>query len=121
MEAKDIRMGDWVRDPRNYNYEARADIGILGSAELFEGVEISPKILLANGLKENKIGSEIAYYIEKGNAAITVAKDEFGWRVSVRNGVFVYAGYLVFVHELQHAVSDCFIEFDWVISNENKN
>lgn len=47
---------------------------------------------------------------ETEEEAIVTARWEDGqWRIEIHNGSSRYSAKLLFVHELQHALSDCFV------------
>lgn len=113
MNYKNLRIGDWVIDPKNYNRPMKMDAQTIGYAGWFTGLPILKNFWKANGLKDEELDGKVIYYKEKNGAMVSVHNLSDGYKVIVRNGEYKYEGVCNSVHEYQHALADC--QIDWEV------
>lgn len=113
MDRRNLRCGDWVKDPQNHDYVLEADENVIKCANMFAPVELTERFFEINGFKNVTLkGEDVSFRIED-EIAVTVRKEDGKWRIEILTGSSKYNAKLLFVHELQHALLDCFV--DWKI------
>lgn len=111
MDKRNLRIGDYVKDPNNYGYTIRVGIDELRYAELFQPAPLYDDFFTKNGIIGEEIGGEINYYLSKGPISIRANKVGEKWNVSVRNMAEKrkFEGEIMAIHEFQHVLDDCFV------------
>lgn len=109
MDRRNLRCGDWVKDPQNYGYLFEADVDVIKCANLFVPVEISKKFFEINGFKIDTSTGEEVFFRNEGEAIVTARPEEGRWRIEIHNGSAKYSARITYIHEVQHALSDCFV------------
>lgn len=109
MDKRSIRIGNWVCDASNYNYELRVGINELEYANIFVPVKIAPRFLSI--FREDDIAG--VYYKEENGAIVSIQKEGEGlWRLSIHTSSSKFEGYIRYVHELQNLLWDCGFKWD---------
>lgn len=110
MNNRNIRIGDWVCDPSNYNYEMRVGLNEIAYAHIFNPIKLSERFL---GLfKREEIGGRETYF--KGEETRNVALEKLvgKWRLSIHTEDKHFEGEIITVQDFQHLLSDCGIYWD---------
>lgn len=110
MDKRDIRIGNWVRDTANYNYEFRAGISAIECANLFSPIPISAKFL-KEFKRDELMGNEI-FHKDDGSGVVVVENNRTHWRLSIHTMSTKLETKIFYVHELQNFLSDCKIYWD---------
>lgn len=111
MDKRSIRIGNWVCDASNYNYELRVGINELEYANIFVPVKIAPRFLSI--FRKDEIEGKEVYYKEEKGAVVSVESIGQGlWRLSIYTSSCKYDGYIRYVHELQNLIADCGFKWD---------
>lgn len=83
-------------------------------AEELEGTPIQPALLMQNGFKlmpsEDDNASELW---SMGCVSLRKKKGENYFRATIHNQVYMYAGYVQYLHELQEALDACAVRMTW--------
>ena len=83
-------------------------------AEELEGTPIQPALLMQNGFKlmptQDDKDSEV-WILE--DVALRKKKGEDYFCVTIHNQVYMYAGYVQYLHELQEGLDACAVRMTW--------
>lgn len=110
MDNRNIRIGNWICDASNFNYELRAGINELQYANIFVPIPIETRFL--GGFKPEEVAGKIVYYREEGTRCATLEDLGGKWMLSIHTQFAKFEGTIRFVHELQNFLSDCQIYWD---------
>lgn len=82
--------------------------------ELFEPIKLTDEFFLANGFKAEEFNGDKNYYRQEDTKVVVAHQNENGsWDIDIRNGQdFRYIGKLTAIHEVQNALSECFIYWE---------
>ena len=111
MDNRNLRIGDYVKDPNNYGYICRVGIDELRYSEIFQPAPLYEEFFTKNGINAEEVAGETAYFLEKGPIIINARKQGEVWLVSVRNmhEKRKFEGEIRYLHEFQHVLDDCLI------------
>ena len=111
MDKRVLRIGDFVQDAKNQGYAIRVGISEMHYTELFEPITLTDEFFLANGFKAEEFNGEKNYYRHDDTMVVVAHQNINGsWDIDIRNGYdFRYIGKLTAIHEVQNALSECFI------------
>lgn len=109
MDARDIRLGDIVCDPSNYNYELVVGFSELKCAYLFIPVLLNESHL--RKFSRSSLNGNEVYYREEGRNIVSIENLGGEWRVSIHSEQFSVEGKIHYVHELQHLLNDTYIHW----------
>ena len=106
MDKRNMRIGDFVRDPEQ-NENLKVTLNEIEYSEIFDGIPLKRRFFDKNAFKvDTATGNEVLYRQEGG--AIVTAEDKGNgcWYVQVRHGRMSVAGNIFTVHHFQHLLSD---------------
>lgn len=111
MDKRVLRIGDFVQDTKNQGYAIRVGISEMHYTELFEPIKLTDEFFLSNEFKMQEFNGEKNYYRQDEAKSVVAHQNKSGsWDIDIRNGQdFRYIGRLTAVHEVQNALSECFI------------
>ena len=106
-----MKIGNFVQDAKNQGYAIRVGISEMHYTELFEPIKLTDEFFLSNEFKVQEFNGEKNYYRQEGAIGVVAHQNKRGsWDIDIRNGQdFRYIGRLTAVHEVQNALSECFI------------
>jgi len=116
MEAKDLMIGDWVYNHRNWEcpiVEIHKDSAVViarhyGEEEFLlsdlRPIPLTPEILEKNGFVRNETWAEWVHYCDNIFIDFTILENETSFHLDLPNAMIDY------VHELQHALRLCGID-----------
>ena len=83
-------------------------------AEELQGTPITTALLMQNGFKlqPSEEGNENELWM-MGCVSLRKKKDEKFYRVTIHNQVYMYAGYVESLHELQEGLDACAVRMTW--------
>lgn len=110
MERKSIRVGDWVNDPSNYNYELKAGVNEIQCAGLFNPITLKERYLAI--FRCDILDGEKIYYKNEGANVVTLRLVGDNWEINIHSEKSVLKSEIKYVHELQHFLSDCGIGWE---------
>lgn len=110
MDKRDIRVGNWVFDTRNYNYEFKVDMEAISCSELFTPIELRDKFL--ESFHSEEIEGRKVYSREKDTNLIVLEKNDTNWRLSIHTPSTNVETSIRYVHELQNLMNDCHIYWE---------
>jgi len=117
MDKRNLRIGDYVKDPNNFGYTIKVGLDELRYSELFNPAPLYEEFFTKNGFEVQELGGETNYFLSKGPVSIRANRvDEILWSVSVRNlrDKRKFEGEIRAIHELQHATSDCLVNIPFL-------
>ena len=109
MDKRNMRIGDFVRDPVQ-NENLWVTLNEIEYSEIFEGIPLNRRFFDKNAFKvDTTTGNEVLYRQDGG--AIVTAEDKGNgcWYVQVRHGRMTFAGGIFTVHHFQHLLVDCLV------------
>lgn len=111
MDRRVLKIGNFVQDTKNQGYAIRVGISEMHYTELFEPIKLTDEFFLANGFEMQELNGERNYYRQEDTKSAVAHQNQFGsWYIDIRNGQdFRYIGVLTSIHEVQNALSECFI------------
>lgn len=111
MDRRVLKIGNFVQDAKNQGYAIRVGISEMHYTELFEPIRLTDEFFLANGFKVEEFNNTKNFFRAEGSMSVVAHKGEGPtWDIDIRNGQdFRYVGKLTAVHEVQNALSECFI------------
>lgn len=109
MDKRNLRYGDWVKAPQSHEYLIKADENVIKCADMFVPITLKDKFFEINGFKIDTSTGENVYFRNEGETIVTARWEDGQWSIDIHNGSSRYSAKLLFVHELQHALSDCFV------------
>ena len=111
MDKRVLRIGDFVQDAKNQGYAIRVGISEMHYTELFEPIKLTDEFFLSNEFKLQEFNGEKNYYRQDEAKSVVAHQNINGsWDIDIRNGYdFRYIGKLTAIHEVQNALSECFI------------
>ena len=111
MDKRNLRIGDYVKDPNNYGYVCRVGIDELRYAEIFQPAPLYEEFFTKNGIMPEGIMGETAYFLNTGPILINARKKGETWLVTVRNMADnrKFDGEIRHIHEFQHILDDCHV------------
>ena len=111
MDKRVLRIGDFVQDAKNQGYAIRVGISEMHYTELFEPIKLTDEFFLSNEFKMQEFNGEKKYYRQDEAKSVVAHQNKSGsWDIDIRNGQdFRYIGKLTAIHEVQNALSECFI------------
>lgn len=114
MDKRVLRIGDFVQDAKNQGYAIRVGISEMHYTELFEPIKLTDEFFLSNEFKLQEFNEEKNYYRQDEAKSVVAHQNKSGsWDIDIRNGQdFRYIGRLTAIHELQNALSECFIYWE---------
>ena len=109
MDKRNMRIGDFVKDPVQ-NYNLRVTLNEIEYSELFEGIPLTRRFFDKNDFAvDSTTGNEVLYK-QDGGIFVTVEDKGAGkWFVQVRHGNMTFAGDIFTVHHFQHLLVDCLV------------
>lgn len=110
MEKRALRLGNWICDASNYNYEFRAGINELQYSNIFVPIPLSDRFLKA--FKVEHLGDSTMFYKEFVGGIVTIEKAGDVWNLRIHSGDNKVEWSIRFVHELQNFLSDCSVEVE---------
>ena len=109
MDKRNMRIGDFVRDPEQ-NGNLIVTLNEIDYSELFEGIPLTRQFLDKNAFKvDTTTGNEVLYRQEGGTFVTADDKGDGCWYVQIRHGKMKFAGDIFTVHHFQHLLSDCLV------------
>ena len=114
MDRRVLKIGNFVQDAKNQGYAIRVGISEMLYTELFEPIELTDEFFLSNEFKVQEFNGEKNYYRQDEAKSVVAHQNKSGsWDIDIRNGQeFRYIGKLTAVHEVQNALSECFIYWE---------
>lgn len=111
MDKRVLRIGDFVQDAKNQGCAIRVGISEMHYTELFEPIKLTDEFFLSNEFKLQEFNGEKNYYRQDEAKSVVAHQNKSGsWDIDIRNGQdFRYIGKLTAIHEVQNALSECFI------------
>lgn len=110
MDKRLLRVGDWIVDQSNYNYEMRATTECIAFAHLFAPVTFGERFL--SGFRKETLDGKDVWYRSEGENICSLEQDGERWRVSIHSEHLKIEGSIKFVFQLQHLLTDCQIYWD---------
>lgn len=115
MDKRNMRIGDFVRDPEQ-NDNLIVTLNEIGYSELFEGIPLNRRFFDKNAFKvDTTTGNEVLYRQEGGAFVTAEDKGNGRWSVQIRHGKMIFAGDIFTVHHFQHLLSDCLVFWNILI------
>ena len=109
MDKRNMRIGDFVRDPVQ-NENLWVTLNEIECSEIFEGIALTRSFFDKNGfVVDTSTGNEVLF---KQDGGIFVTAEEKGvgrWFVQIRHGNMKFAGDIFTVHRFQHLLVDCLV------------
>ena len=111
MDKRVLKIGNFVQDAKNQGCAIRVGISEMHYTELFEPIKLTDEFFTGNGFKVEEFNNIKNYFRAEGEATMVAHKSNGPlWEIDIRNGLdFRYVGKLTAVHEVQNALSECFI------------
>lgn len=111
MDRRVLKIGNFVQDAKNQGYAIRVGISEMHYTELFEPIKLTDEFFLSNEFKMQEFNGEKNYYRQEDTKGVVAHQNKSGsWDIDIRNGQdFRYIGKLTAIHEVQNALSECFI------------
>ena len=107
MDKRNMRIGDFVRDPVQ-NENLRVTLNEIEYSEIFEGIPLNRRFFDKNAFSvDTTTGNEVLYRQEGGAFVTAEDKGDGRWFVQIRHGKMKFAGDIFTVHHFQHLLSDC--------------
>ena len=109
MDKRNMRIGDFVRDPVQ-NENLWVTLNEIEYSEIFEGIPLNRRFFDKNAFKvDTTTGNEVLYRQEGGTFVTSEDKGNGGWYVQIRHGRMTFAGDIFTVHHFQHLLVDCLV------------
>ena len=109
MDKRNMRIGDFVRDPEQ-NENLRVTLNEIEYSEIFEGIPLTRRFFDKNGFAvDTSTGDEVLFKQDGGIFVTAEEKGAGGWFVQVRHGKMTFAGDIFTVHHFQHLLVDCLV------------
>lgn len=115
MDRRVLKIGNFVQDAKTQGYAIRVGISEMHYTELFKPIKLTDEFFLANEFKMLEIWNDVTgeknYYRQDEAKSVVAHQNKSGsWDIDIRNGQdFRYIGKLTTIHEVQNALSECFI------------
>lgn len=109
MDIRELRVGNYVKDPKNCGYTIRLELDDLHFAHLFQPAPLYGGFFEKNGIGKECIGEETHYFVSNEDMSIAATKEEELWSVRVINfrKNMSFTGRIGAIHEFQNILSDC--------------
>ena len=110
MDRRVLKIGNFVQDAKNQGYAIRVGISEMHYTELFEPIKLTDDFFLLNDFQMQEINGQRNFFRQEENTSVVAHQNGSAWEIDVRNGQdFRYVGRLTAIHEVQNALSECFI------------